>query len=74
MNPEAQAEALKVSRARRDEEWQKIRNPDVVTESKCLRITITWVVNWVINFGKHDFKIMVDPKGIPSEPTFWLGL
>ena len=25
-------------------------------------------------FGKHDFEIMVDPKGIPSEPTFWLGL
>ena len=25
-------------------------------------------------FLKHDFEIMVDPKGVPSEPTFWLGL
>ena len=26
------------------------------------------------NFGKHDFERMVDPKGLPSEPTFGLGL
>ena len=24
-------------------------------------------------FQKHDFEIKVDPKGPPSESTFWLG-
>ena len=26
-----------------------------------------------LKFWKHVFEISVDPKGSPSEPTFWLG-
>lgn len=32
MDNEAHAEALKISKVRREEEWQKVRNPDVITE------------------------------------------
>ena len=34
MDQDAQEEALKISKVRREEEWQKVRNPDVITESK----------------------------------------
>ena len=36
MDQDAQEEALKISKVRREEEWQKVRNPDVITESKLL--------------------------------------
>ena len=36
MDNEAHEEALKISKVRREEEWQKVRNPDVITESEFL--------------------------------------